>query len=180
MRTVCSILFAVFLLGVSAAGQSTKRQPARQTYDELAVKDREVFDAIFTTCSPDKLGDLLTADFEFYHDKWGQTAKSASEFLSIIRGQCERQIKGTDYRARRELIKGSVRVYLMNNYGAIQTGMHRFFKITPGKKDELTETARFMSLWKKNNGSWRLARALSYDHRDPKGVALLPRVGKKK
>jgi hypothetical protein len=58
-------------------------------------------------------------------------------------------------------------------------GEHRFYKLTPGKKDELTETAKFTHLWKKENGVWKLARVLSYDHRDPKGASLAQKVSAK-
>jgi ketosteroid isomerase-like protein len=56
-------------------------------------------------------------------------------------------------------------VYPLNNYGAIQVGIHRFYAIAEGKKDQLTETGRFTQVWKKEDGKWKLARVLSYDHK---------------
>ncbi len=181
MQLVTSIFIAVGLFCTTAAAQSQspRSSASQQMFDELAVKDGELFGAVFNNCNPDKLKELLTEDFEFYHDKFGQIAKSGAEFVEAIRGMCERQKKGTDYRARRELVKNSLQVYPLNNYGAIQTGAHRFYKLTEGKKDELTETAVFTHLWKKDNGQWKLARVLSYDHRDPKGVALADKVSTK-
>lgn len=180
MRIVTSILIAAVLFGAPAAGQTAppKVSAAQQMSGELAAKDAELFDALFNKCLPDKLKDLITEDLEFYHDKWGQIAKSGAEFVEAIRRGCERQKQGVDYRARRELVKESVRVYPLNNYGAIHMGEHRFFKLTPGKADELTEISKFTNLWKKENGAWRLARVLSYDHRDPQGAPLAERVGK--
>lgn len=184
---LCTVVFiitlsALAILPATAAAQSKRSNPctpAEEMFHQLAAKDRELFDAAFTSCNADKVKELVTEDFEFYHDKWGQTAKSGAEFVEMIRGTCERQEKGLDYRARRALVKGSVRVYPLNNYGAIQTGVHRFYKLTEGRKDELTETATFTHLWKKDKGEWRLARALSFDHRDPRGVALADKVRKK-
>ncbi|MBA3321117.1 MAG: DUF4440 domain-containing protein [Pyrinomonadaceae bacterium] len=178
MRIVTLMFIAVALLCTTAAAQlkSPRTAASQQMFDELAGKDSELFDAVFNSCNPDKLKELVTEDFEFYHDKWGQTAKSGAEFANAIRNLCERQKKGIDYRARRELDKNSVRVYPLNNYGAVQTGVHRFYKLTEGKKEELTETAVFTHLWKKDNGAWKLARVLSYDHRDPQGVALAGEV----
>jgi hypothetical protein len=150
-----------------------------EIFDQLTAKDRELFDAAFNTCNANKVKDLITEDFEFYHDQWGQIAKSGAEFVEAVRRECERQRQGLDYRARRELVKGSMRVYRLNNYGAVQTGVHRFYKLTAGKNDELTETATFTHLWKEGKDGWRLARVLSYNHRDPKGVGLADKVRKK-
>ena len=94
---------------------------------EIAAADRKLFDAVFETCDIDAVAALVTDDFEFFHDKWGQTARSGKEFVEAIRGMCRRQKEGTDYRARRELDTSSVQVYPMNNYGAVQIGVHRFF-----------------------------------------------------
>ena len=132
---------------------------------ELAKSDSALFEAVFDKCDPDKLADLVTEDFEFYHDKWGQTASSRQQFVDSIRKLCERQKQGIDFRARRELVEGSMQVYPINNYGAVEVGVHRFYAIAEGKPDRLTETARFTQLWKKENGQWRLARVLSYDHK---------------
>ena len=55
-------------------------------------------------------------------------------------------------------------MYPINNYGAIETGTHRFYAVKNGEPDRLTETSQFTHLWKEENGQWRLARVLSYDH----------------
>ena len=127
--------------------------------------DRELFDTIFNKCDVQRLGELVTEDFEFYHDKSGQVAKSGKEFVDSIRSMCERQSQGVDYRARRVLVGRSLVVYPLNNYGAIQMGVHRFVPLIKGKPSEI---ARFTHLWKKENGQWRIARVLSYDHKNIK------------
>ena len=43
-------------------------------------------------------------------------------------------------------------------------GEHRFFKLTLGKPDEMTETGRFIIFWKNDGGVWKMARVVSYDH----------------
>ncbi len=148
---------------VTAQSSSSKLPSSRQLFDELAEKDRELFDIIFNKCNVERLGELVTEDFEFYHDKSGQVAKSGKEFVDSIRNLCERQSKGLDYRARRELVRNSLAVYPLNNYGAVQMGIHRFHPLVKGKSSEV---AKFTHLWKKENGEWRLARVLSYDHKE--------------
>jgi hypothetical protein len=55
-------------------------------------------------------------------------------------------------------------MYPINNYGAIEVGTHRFYAIKKGQTDRETETGQFTLVWKEEDGQWRLARALSYDH----------------
>jgi hypothetical protein len=110
------------------------------------------------------VGAAVTEDFEFYHDKHGLTATSRDQFVQSLRGLCERQASGEDFRARRELVRESLAVYPLNNYGAVEVGVHRFYALIEGGPDRLTETSRFTTVWKKEGDSWRMARALSYDH----------------
>lgn len=134
--------------------------------DALAEMDQILFRVIFDTCDVGTLAGLLTDDFEFYHDKWGMIADSGAKFVANVKDGCERQKTGENFLSRRELIPGSLVVYPLNNYGAIQMGEHRFYRLTKGKPDELTETAKFTNVWKKEGDRWKLARVLSYDHKD--------------
>src|SRR5438445_3243409 len=130
----------------------------------IARADAELFAAVFDQCDALKLADMVTDDFEFLHDKDGLTETSGAKFVADIKAHCTRVQSGADFRARRELVKDSLMVYPLNNYGAIETGVHRFYKLTPGKPDQLTETGRFTHVWKNDHGPWKLARVLSYDH----------------
>jgi ketosteroid isomerase-like protein len=132
----------------------------------ITTKDKELFDAVFETCDPKAVTSLVAEDFEFYHDKSGQPFNSGSQWVKALNEMCERQKQGTDYRARRELDAASSKVYPINNYGALHTGTHRFYKKLPDGKEQLVEVSLFSNLWKNENGSWKLTRVLSYDHRD--------------
>lgn len=171
MTRILALLAALSLLAAcsSAPIPNVNLTPgpvaSQELFDAIARQDSALFDAAFNTCDLDRLGDLVTEDFEFYHDKHGLNATSRAQFVEMFRGSCERRKQGVDFRARRELVPGSMTVYPLNNYGAIQVGVHRFYAIAEGKKDRLTETARFTHVWKNENGRWRVARALSYDHK---------------
>lgn len=132
--------------------------------DALARQDRALFEAVFG-CKLDVLPGMLTDDFEFFHDKWGQTASSRQQFVDAIAQGCERQRTGSDFKARRELVEGSMTVHVLNRYGAMQMGTHRFYALQAGQPDRLTETGLFIDLWKQESGTWKLARVISYDHR---------------
>jgi hypothetical protein len=137
---------------------------SEKLFVELAEQDRKLFDLVFVRCDPDQLAEMLADDFEFYHDKFGKVASSPAQFVANIRTGCEAQRAGTNVRARRELIEGSMVVYPINNYGAIQAGSHRFFGIEGGKPDTLRETGKFFHLWTLEDRKWQLSRVFSFDH----------------
>jgi hypothetical protein len=56
-------------------------------------------------------------------------------------------------------------VYPLNKYGAIETGIHRFFILREGQPEKAGDIAKFTMVWKKDSGQWKLARVLSYDHK---------------
>ncbi|GAA4781126.1 nuclear transport factor 2 family protein [Lysobacter hankyongensis] len=129
----------------------------------LAEKDRQLFEAVFG-CKLDLLASLIADDFEFVHDKWGQTADSGAKFMQGMRDNCKAQETGQNFRARRELVEGSMTVHVLNHYGAMQMGEHRFFALQPGQPDKLTESGKFIDVWRQIDGEWKLARVISYDH----------------
>ena len=132
--------------------------------DTITALDAKLFDLVFITCDADGLQSLVADDFEMYHDKFGKVASTGSQFIANIRDGCEKQAAGTNVRARRELLPETSRVYPMENLGALHEGVHRFYGLETGKPDVLRETGRFMNLWTRTNGTWKLSRVLSYDH----------------
>lgn len=159
------VILALLLAACAAHAQRAGPAPTQSLTDEIAIADKALFAAVFDTCDTTALAKMVTDDFEMYHDKGGLTSKSGADFVKAIEGMCARQKTGEDYRARRELVAGSLKVYPLNNYGAVEVGEHRFYKLTPGKPEQLVEVALFTQVWKKEPAGWRLARVLSYDHR---------------
>lgn len=134
--------------------------------ETISRLDQTLFASIFDHCDSAALRPLVADDLEFFHDKHGQTASSGAQFVETIAGMCARQATGEDYRARRELVADTSQVYPMQGYGALHTGVHRFYMLEPGKPERLVETGRFANLWQQGaDGQWRLSRVLSYDHR---------------
>lgn len=123
-----------------------------QLYDELARMDGELFEVAFVTCSAEKFRALFTEDAEFYHDRTGASYGDAVRTLK----SCPR-----DNGVTRTLVPGSLEVYPMRGYGAVQIGRHIFAR----KGEPGSEAAQFVHLWKRDGDTWRLARVLSFDHR---------------
>jgi hypothetical protein len=124
----------------------------------LTEKDLALFDAVFTTRDDAALRALLSEDFEFYHDSNGLVSTSADEFVASIR-------KSTDAAMQRRVVSGSVKVYPLQDFGAIQEGVHEFLVVENAEPPRLVETARFFHVWQKQDGDWKLKREFSYDHR---------------
>lgn len=97
----------------------------------------------------------FSPDLEFYHDKGGLTNLAFS--VNSLKNQAD---KKSDL--RRELVMGSMEVYPVKDFGAIQIGQHRFCHTENGKPD--CGTFKFIHVWKKTGSTWQLVRVLSYDH----------------
>lgn len=176
-RVILAGAMALPLLGSAAEPAKADAKPhaavnlragpaaTKELFDQIAAKDKALFDAVFGSCDLAVLKDLVADDFEFYHDKDGLSETSGAKFIDDVAQHCERIKQGVDFRARRELVAGSLGVFPLNNYGAVETGRHNFYAIEDGKPDRMTESAQFLHVWKNVDGHWKLARVVSYDHK---------------
>ena len=125
-------------------------------YEELARMDGLLFDAAFVTCDARQVNALLRDDIEFYHDQTG--LRSGPE----VREDFERLVKNCPRTAgiARRIVAGTLQVFPLKDGYAIQMGEHRFVNDAAGT----STVARFVHLWQKIDGTWRLARVLSFDH----------------
>ncbi|HYM19858.1 MAG TPA: nuclear transport factor 2 family protein [Candidatus Kapabacteria bacterium] len=132
----------------------------------MRSNDSLLFNVGFNTADTSQFEDLLSDNFEMYHDEAGIIPSKRALIASI------KNLGKMDYKPRRKLVEGSLEVFqLMKNgilYGAIQTGEHQFYGIEKGKPEYLTSKARFTHVWLLENGKWKLSKALSYDHEQAK------------
>ena len=156
------LLVSALLLTVGAKSQSNN-DLAKIIY----TQDSLLFSVGFNTCNLAPFYQLVSEDCEFYHDQSGFTNSKEAFIAQIENGLCK-----LDYKATRELIPGSMKVYPMRNngtlYGAIQEGQHRFYATYPGKDPVITSEASFTHLWILEDNNWHLKRVLSFDHHAPK------------
>jgi hypothetical protein len=144
------ILFA--LPALSARAQSTAApDPLFQTIHSL---DTKVFDA-YNHCDLTTLASLVSEDLEFYHDKTG-LARGRQSFIDSIRNN----ICG---KVTRELVPGTLQVYPLAHYGAVEIGTHHFHH--PGQQQDDVGEAQFIMLWQNNGNAWQITRVISFDHR---------------
>ena len=132
--------------------------------EEIRQADAEFFRAFFDTCDVDTVRRYIADDFEMIHDKGGIVATSGAQFVQETVDKCKRQAEGTDFLSTRKLVPDTLKVYPIQQDGAIATGTHTFYAVKAGEPDRLTETGQFTTFWKQVDGQWKMMRALSYDH----------------
>jgi hypothetical protein len=63
---------------------------------------------------------------------------------------------------RRELVKETLEVYPIKDYGALEIGAHRFCHKENGKDE--CGTFKYAMAWRKTGDSWKISRVFSYAH----------------
>ena len=131
---------------------------SKELYDSIAKLDSIFFNA-FNTRDLDKLEALLAESLEFYHDLGGVTNynQNIDAFKKTFAGE---------RRVRRELVKGSLEVYPIKDYGAVETGTHWFYATEKGQLEKLSSEAKFVQVWQKKDGEWKITRIISYGHQE--------------
>ena len=105
-------------------------------YNAIVAMDKEFFDA-YNNCDLKKQAAIYADDIEFFHDKGGlMTSKQ-----DIIDGT-EKNICG---KVTRTLINGTIEVYPINNYGAVQIGFHKFYNNQ--EPDAESIPSKFIAIW---------------------------------
>ncbi|MGX5730956.1 nuclear transport factor 2 family protein [Pseudoxanthomonas beigongshangi] len=128
-------------------------------------QDRALFAITFETCDIEALKPMLADDLEFYHDKGGLVARSATDFIAITEKNCAARRAPDAWRSRRELIESSLRVDPIPGYGAMEIGEHRFHERRGDGPEKAVGIAGFSQVWKLEDGRWKISRVLSYGHR---------------
>jgi len=134
--------------------RSTKNYvPEDKALFDTIVKLDSAFFGAYNTCDVnlDTYANFYSENIEFYHDKGGiMTSKQA------IVDATKKNVCG---KVTRELDKGSVEVYPIKDYGAIEFGLHRFHNNQePNAKSTF---ARFIVVWHLENNQWKISRVVS-------------------
>lgn len=159
------VLILVIVLFTAAACSHSETRPtvpeakaykpvSQELYDTIARMDSLLFAALYKQDTV-TAKELFTKDLEFYHDKGG-----LSGYEQNI--QAFKTLFTKENGLTRELIPGSMEVYPIKDYGAIQEARHRFCLPENGRQD--CGTFKFIHIWKKEEGKWKISRIVSYDH----------------
>lgn len=158
IHKIIGLTFFVCLYSTAIFAQKATPAIADQLYKDVAKADSLLFSA-FNTCDSVTYRKFLNEDIEFYHDLGGLNIGADYEMRSI-REMCAR-----GNHIRRALIKSTLEVYPIKGYGAVEMGVHRFYHTNKGQTQEKPSgTYKFVQVWEFKEGSWKLARVISYGH----------------
>jgi Domain of unknown function (DUF4440) len=149
------------LLGLFAGGAEAQAVPPLENIQSQAELDKAItaldtalFDS-YNRCDLEKFASFFVENVELYHDQGGVTLGKVALTDSIRKNICSR--------VTRELVPGTLQVYHMKGYGAVEMGVHRFHH--PGHEDtEGVGEGKFIHLWQYKDGAWKITRVISYDH----------------
>jgi hypothetical protein len=154
---LATLLASTTPVAFAADPSATTKQGDTPLFESISALDTAVFDA-FNTCSvPGQLqkhASYFAPDVEFYHDTGGVTW-SRQDMLA----NTEKYVCG---HFRRELVPGTLQVFPIKEFGAIETGSHRFCQFDSGKCEGMAD---FVIVWSNQDGRWLITRVLSYGHR---------------
>ncbi|MGH8283167.1 MAG: nuclear transport factor 2 family protein [Gammaproteobacteria bacterium] len=154
------LIGAAFAFATCSAGAAPQQGGGVPTQSALFATvsklDSGLFDSFNHCSSPKELqkhASYLAPNLEFYHDTGGVTW-SRSAYLA----KTKKNVCGV---FRRELIAGSLEIFPIKGYGAIEQGKHQFCYIKSG---ECFGVAQFLILWHHLSDKWEATRIFSYGH----------------
>jgi Domain of unknown function (DUF4440) len=124
MKPICRFFFFAVLVCVclsacthsrkaAAAPLYTYKVPSQPLYDTIAHMDSLLFDA-YNNCRLDVFATFISDSIEFYHDKGGLMTSKTAIIEALRNNICGK--------VRRDFVKGSLEVYPIAGYGAVQIG----------------------------------------------------------
>jgi len=149
-----AFLFSLFISCSLFSQEKKVAQTSQDLFNEIAHMDSVMFDA-FNTQNMTKFKSLFTEDLEWFQDNGGLIS------YDTVFNNFENTFK-KEFKLTRTLVQGTLEVHPIKNYGAIEIGSHQFRHIENGKEE--IGTFKFLMIWKKENGQWRISRVVSYDH----------------
>jgi hypothetical protein len=151
-----ALALSVPVAAAEAPARPAALAPSDPLFATVSALDTAVFDA-FNHCSvPAQLrkhASYFAPDIEFYHDNGGVTWTRKEMLARTAQNVCGH--------FRRELVAGSLQVFPIKDFGAIEQGVHRFCQFDTGKCDGI---ANFVIVWRHQGDAWQITRVLSYGH----------------
>jgi Domain of unknown function (DUF4440) len=147
-------LIIILFTSVTASAQSQDtyvyKPESQELYNTIVHMDSVYFNA-YNTCDMDKQAAIYADSIEFYHDGSGLQTSKKMLLAAIKENICGK--------VTRVLIKGSIEVYQIPNFGAVEIGLHRF--INHAENNNLSRPDKFIVIWRHNNDQWQITRVIS-------------------
>jgi hypothetical protein len=155
IKALLYALLISMLLTISVSAQEKKvAHTSSELFKEIERADSIMFQA-FNMQDMTTFKAMFTEDLEWFQDNGGLIPyKTVFEnFGNTFKNE---------NKLSRVLVKGSLEVHPIKDYGAIQIGSHQFRHFENGKEE--VGTFKFLMIWNKKDGQWKISRVVSYDH----------------
>ncbi len=120
-------------------------------YATILHLDSIYFDT-YNTCNLEKMSALMSDSLEFYHDQGGLSTSKKQTIEGVKNNICGK--------VTRELVKGSVEVYPIKGFGAVEIGYHTFRNNTE-PKGLISKPDKFIIIWQFKDNNWKITRVVS-------------------
>ena len=159
MKYLQSIFFSLVVFTVSFStgySQTQKHQNGYvpedpELYAAIVEMDSIFFDA-YNNCNIEKQAAILADEIEFYHDQSGLSTSKQDILDATKRNICGK--------VTRELVEGSIEVYPLKDFGAVEIGLHKFHN-NQEPTDTPSKESKFIIIWKFSKGAWQISRVIS-------------------
>ncbi|RBN50277.1 nuclear transport factor 2 family protein [Flavobacterium psychrolimnae] len=149
-----NLILALVVMNTATAQEKKVAPTSAELYKEIEKMDEIMFEA-FNKKDFEKFKSLFTEDLEWFQDNGGLLSYETvfNNFSNMFKNE---------NKLRRKLVKGTLEVHPVKDYGAIEIGVHEFRHMENGKEE--IGTFKFLMIWKKKDNQWKIARVISYDH----------------
>jgi hypothetical protein len=151
-RTTLLLSCGIILFASTLRAQDTYQYvpSSKELYDTIVHMDSVYFTA-YNTCDMDKQAAIYADSIEFYHDKGGLMTSKKDILAAIKENICGK--------VTRVLVKGSIEVYPIAGFGAVEIGLHKF--INHAESESPSKPDKFIVIWRLKNDKWQITRVIS-------------------
>ena len=152
-KTAVCIIACLFVFKAYSQQPYSYQPDDRKLYDTI-VKLDSIFFLLYNTCSTQlkAYADFYSDSIEFYHDKGGLNTSKKEIVAATKKNICGK--------VTREVVKGSIEVYPIANYGAVEMGLHIFHN-NQEKETVPAKVSKFIIIWHNSNTGWKIAKVIS-------------------
>lgn len=153
-RGIFLIVGLFLLINLSAAQEKKVAPTSTALFKQITNLDSILFDA-FNNQRMDIFKPMFTNDLEWFQDNEGLIS-----YETVFKNFGNSFKK--EFKLSRKLVPGSLEVYPLKDYGAMEIGLHQFRHIENGKEE--VGTFKFLMIWKQEKDIWKISRVVSYNH----------------
>jgi Domain of unknown function (DUF4440) len=157
-RSITVMLLCITAVSCAAQKMAAEKlppyKPGNPELYNTIVKLDSTFFAAYNTCNInlEQYAAFYSDSIEFYHDQGGLSSSKQE----IVEGT-KKNICG---KVTRELVTGSMEVYPIIGFGAVEFGFHKFYN-NQEPAGTVPKPGRFMILWENKNNEWKIKKVVS-------------------